>query len=143
MLGLFIMVIALIICIIVVALSIESTSDIGDVTLCVSLTATLLLIFIIITLSVTAVIFNANPEGQLAKMQFTRDILVYQLENNLYISDNNVGLRNLYERIESYNNAVISGRYWQNNIWWGFMTPDIYDQLELIDYTSVRGGEGP
>lgn len=140
MLGLFITVIALIVCIIIVALSAESDSGIGEVTLFASLTATLLLIVTIIALSVTAVIFNANPEGQLAKMQFTRDILVYQLENDMYVSDNNIGLRNLYERIESYNNTVISGRYWQNNIWWGFMTPDIYDRLELIDYTSVRGG---
>lgn len=75
-----------------------------------------------------------SPESPKAELKQQYDILVYQLENNLYDNDNDLGLKDLYDDISAYNSKVAKGKVMQRDFWWGIFYPNIYDDLELIVY---------
>lgn len=61
------------------------------------------------------------------------EFLTYQLENNLYDNDNEVGKKQLYDEIRQWNEDVAYGKKMQDNIWVGVFYPHIYDEFELIE----------
>lgn len=77
---------------------------------------------------------NSATESPKAELKQQYDILVYQLENNLYNNDNDLGLKDLYDDISAYNSKVVTGKVMQRDFWWGIFYPNIYDDLELIVY---------
>lgn len=77
---------------------------------------------------------NSATESTRADLEQRHDILVYQLENNLYDNDNDLGLKDLYNDISAYNSDVAKGKVMQRNFWWGIFYPNSYDDLELIEY---------
>lgn len=77
---------------------------------------------------------NSATESPKAELKQQYDILVYQLENNLYDNDNDLGLKDLYDDISAYNSKVAKGKVMQRDFWWGIFYPNIYDDLELIVY---------
>ena len=90
--------------------------------------------FLILTvLSIISICANVGAEGKLASMQETRAALVYQLENDLYDNDNDLGKKELYNQITGYNAEVAKGKKMSNNVFTYNLYPDIYDDLELIE----------
>ena len=87
--------------------------------------------FILGGISITAKI---GSESYLASMQEKRSALVYQLENNLYDNDNDLGKKELYSEITEYNCDVAEGKIMQDNIWVYNLYSDVYDELELIEF---------
>ena len=77
---------------------------------------------------------HSAMESTRADLEQRHDILVYQLENNLYDNDNDLGLKDLYDDISAYNSEVAKGKVMQRDFWWGIFYPNIYDDLELIEY---------
>ncbi len=75
---------------------------------------------------------RTGEEGILASMQEKRAALVYQLENDIYDNDNDIGKKELYSEIAEYNCEVAEGKIMQDNIWVYNLYPNIYDDLELI-----------
>ena len=61
------------------------------------------------------------------------EFLTYQMENNLYENENEIGKKQLYSEIQSYNEDIASGKRMQNDVWVGVFYPPIYDELELIE----------
>lgn len=90
--------------------------------------------FIAFGMLVGVIITNSATESTRADLEQRHDILVYQLENNLYDNDNDLGLKDLYNDISAYNSEVAKGKVMQRDFWWGIFYPNIYDDLELIEY---------
>ena len=85
-------------------------------------------------LGVIAISASVGSESYLASMQEKRNALVYQLENDLYDNDNDLGKKELYSEIAEYNCDVAKGKIMQNNIWVYNLYSDVYDDLELIEF---------
>ena len=85
-------------------------------------------------LGVIAISASVGSESYLASMQEKRNALVYQLENDLYDNDNDLGKKELYSEIIEYNCDVAKGKIMQDNIWVYNLYPDVYDDLELIEF---------
>ena len=85
-------------------------------------------------LGVIAVSASVGSESYLASMQEKRNALVYQLENDLYDNDNDLGKKELYSEITEYNCDVAKGKIMQDNIWVYNLYTDIYDELEIIKF---------
>ena len=81
-----------------------------------------------------AVSASVGSESYLASMQEKRSALVYQLENDLYDNDNDLGKKELYSEITEYNCDVAEGKIKQDNIWVYNLYSDVYDELELIEF---------
>ena len=85
-------------------------------------------------LGVIAISASVGSESYLASMQEKRNALVYQLENDLYDNDNDLGKKELYSEIAEYNCDVAKGKIMQDNIWVYNLYADVYDDLELIEF---------
>ena len=87
-----------------------------------------------VILGAIAVSASVGSESYLASMQEKRSALVYQLENDLYDNDNDLGKKELYSEITEYNCDVTEGKIMQENIWVYNLYADVYDELELIEF---------
>lgn len=92
------------------------------------------LIIAAIVMGIVILVENSGTDAKLEDLRQRGEILEYQLENNLYDNDNDLGKKELYSEIEDYNSTIIKGKAMQNDFWYGIFYPDIYDRLEPIDY---------
>lgn len=77
---------------------------------------------------------HTNIEAKTAENQQRYNSLVYQLENNLYDNDNDLGKKELYEDIEGWNKNLAYYQKAQDDLWMGIFYPNIYDQFKFIKY---------
>ena len=101
-----------------------------------SISIVLIVLFFAVSavLGVIAISASVGSESYLASMQEKRNALVYQLENDLYDNDNDLGKKELYSEIIEYNCDVAKGKIMQDNIWVYNLYSDVYDDLELIEF---------
>ena len=119
---------------IVSIISFNKFSNFWDVITFISIALSVLFFIISAVLGVIAVSASVGSESRLASMQEKRNALVYQLENDLYNNDNDLGKKELYSEIAEYNCDVAKGKIMQNNIWVYNLYSDVYDDLELIEF---------
>lgn len=75
-----------------------------------------------------------NVDAKIARKEQIYNSLVYQLENDLYDNDNDLGKKELYDQIEDWNKDLAYYQNAQDNLWCGIFYPNIYDQFEFIEY---------
>ena len=81
-----------------------------------------------------AIDVNIRKEAAVAYWQQRYDAIVYQLENNLYDNDNDVGKKELYNQIQAWNEELAANKVMQDNIWVGMFYPDVFDDFDFIQY---------
>lgn len=82
---------------------------------------------------ILAVVANISTDGFVESSKQRYNSLVYQLENNLYDNDNDLGKKELYNQIQDWNEDLAKGKALQNDFWLGAFYPDVYDQFDFID----------
>lgn len=101
---------------------------------------TLLLSGLLSAIMITsALINNAGARGSIGAYKERYESLMYQLENNLYDNDNDLGKKELYNQIQEWNEDLARGKAMQNDFWFGVFYPDIYDCFEFIDIDLDKG----
>ena len=131
---LWISIVITIISVLVLIISLNKFSNFWDVINFISIALSILFFIISAVLGVIAISASIGSESYLASMQEKRNALVYQLENDLYDNDNDLGKKELYSEITEYNCDVAKGKIMQNNIWVYNLYSDVYDDLELIEF---------
>lgn len=92
-----------------------------------------LLIVVDICFIINAVCQNLTAKGFVEACKQRYYSLVYQLENNLYDNDNDLGKKELYNQIQKWNEDLAKGKALQNDFWLGVFYPDVYDQFDFIE----------
>ena len=87
----------------------------------------------IIVMIFVAIINNIGTTGLIALNEQRYESLVYQLENDLYDNDNDLGKKELYNQIQSWNEDLANGKQMQRDIWVGMFYPNIYDDFTYIE----------
>ena len=97
--------------------------------------AVCILVVGIFLLTVSIVIFATNYIGvdaSVAGWNKQYESLTYQLENNLYDNDNDIGKKELMDEIREWNEDLAYHKEIQRNFWIGIYHPNVYDNLEFI-----------
>lgn len=86
-------------------------------------------------LVISTFIFAINytgAEASIAEWKKRYESLTYQLENNLYDNDNDIGKKELMNEIRKWNEDLAYHKEIQRNFWVGIYYPNIYDNFEFI-----------
>lgn len=97
---------------------------------------------LVMTITIICIVFSgliiigsyAGIDAKIAQDKEIYKSLTYQLENDLYDNDNDLGKKELYKEIEEWNKNVVYGQNIQDNFWFGIYWPNVYDQFETIEY---------
>lgn len=94
-----------------------------------------LIVSAIIALIMSIFVIDANVgiDGKIASNEQRYEALVYQVENEIYENDNDVGKYELYNQVREWNEDLAKGKAMQNNFWIGIFYPDIFDKFEFIE----------
>lgn len=90
----------------------------------------------ILALSISAIILAFNYIGvdaSIATWQTQYESLTYQLDNNLYDNDNDIGKKELMNQIQDWNTDLAYRQTIQRNFWVGIYYPNVYDDFEFIN----------
>lgn len=79
-----------------------------------------------------------NVEAKIAMNNKRYESLVYQLENNLYDNDNDLGKKELYNEIREWNEDLAYYQNIQDSFWFGIFYPNVFDQFEFIEYDTQK-----
>ena len=71
-------------------------------------------------------------DAKIAQNNKRYESLTYQLENNLYDNDNDLGKYDLYNQVREWNEELAKGKANQYNFWYGIFYPNIYDNFDYI-----------
>ncbi len=86
-----------------------------------------------IIMSIFIIDANVGIEGKIASNEQRYEALVYQVENEIYENDNDVGKYELYNQVREWNEDLAKGKAMQNDFWFGIFYPDIFDKFEFIE----------
>lgn len=89
-----------------------------------------LMALLISTIGLAATYIGAD--ASVAKWETQYESLTYQLENNLYDNDNDIGKKELMDEIREWNGDLAYCKKIQRNFWVGIYYPNVYDNLEFI-----------
>ena len=123
-----------VICLVIFIISSNKYNGAWDAIGAISLVFAITAFVLSMGLGGVSIVARAGADAYLASMQEKRSALVYQLENDLYDNDNDLGKKELYSEITEYNCDVAEGKIKQDNIWVYNLYCDVYDELELIEF---------
>ena len=123
-----------VICLVIFIISSNKYDGAWDAINAISLVFAITAFVLSIGLGGVSIIARAGADAYLASMQEKRSALVYQLENDIYDNDNDLGKKELYSEITEYNCDVAEGKIKQDNIWVYNLYCNVYDELELIEF---------
>lgn len=81
---------------------------------------------------------HANAIGDQAAMEAKRETLIYQMENETYKNDNNIGTTELFSSIAEYNGKVLTIQAGRKNPWINWLYVPYGEDLELIDLGDYK-----
>lgn len=88
---------------------------------------------IALIMSIFVIEANVGIDGKIASNQQRYEALIYQVENEIYENDNDIGKYELYNQVREWNEDLAKGKAMQNNFWIGIFYPDIFDKFEFIE----------
>lgn len=77
---------------------------------------------------------HGSKDAYIAQYNQKYEALVYQMENDVYDNDNDLGKKELYNEIREWNEDLAYRQNIQDNFWFGIYYPNVYDQFEFIEY---------
>ena len=131
---LWISIFVMVICLVIFIISDNKYDGAWDAINVISLVFTITAFASSMVLGGISIVARAGADAYLASMQEKRSALVYQLENDIYDNDNDLGKKELYSEITEYNCDIAEGKIKQDNILVYNLYPDVYDELELIEF---------
>ena len=99
----------------------------------ISIVVSVICAFAVGIMIIVATVNNIGTAGLIALNEQRYESLVYQLENDLYDNDNDLGKKELYNQIQSWNEDLANGKQMQRDIWVGMFYPNIYADFTYIE----------
>ena len=99
--------------------------------------STVIMVALIVAL-IIILVNSGTVEADTLKLQNRYDTLYYQVSNNMYNNDNEVGKKELIDQIMEWNGDIITRKLYSKSIWLNWFYPIDYDQFELIPLEMIH-----
>ena len=107
--------------------------DIWD-TIDIALIVTTVVLAVIVGIMLIILLVNyGTADGFVVANEQRYESLVYQLENDVYENDNDLGKKELYDSIQEWNEDLAVGKTYERSFWWGIFYPNVYEQFDFIE----------
>lgn len=84
---------------------------------------------------ITLLFYYTGIDATVAEKQAKYEALVYQMENEIYENDNDLGKKELYDEVREWNEDLAYGKAAMDNFWIGiFYANEVYENFEFIEY---------
>ena len=94
---------------------------------------------IIIAISLFVIIGSyATKNAEIASNQQRYDGITYEISSTIYKNDYNISTKNIIDDAKSWNEDLAKNKTLQRDFWVGIYTPNIYDNFQYIDYTTIN-----
>lgn len=87
-----------------------------------------------------SIISHINVEAKVLELEAEKEAIVYQLENETYLNDNNLGTIELFKQASEFNQKVIGGAKKADNLWTNWLYSPAYKEVEPIIFGEVTHG---
>ena len=98
---------------------------------------TILFILMVICVIACLVVIIGNQITGIAtaqELEVQRDSLIYQYNNQLYLSDINYGANELFNQITEFNERVRGKQAMAENLWTNWFVPSCWKNVEVIPF---------
>lgn len=104
----------------------------NDVLLGFSVAGLIISAVTVIIMTICVIDANTAIDAKIATKEQSYEALVYQMENEVYENDNDIGKYELYNQVREWNENLAKGKAKQYNFWYGIFYPNIYDNFDYI-----------
>ena len=109
----------------------EVITDIGIAGIFIGFTTSLIMIIFII-------VNNCKSYSKLIELQEKYNAINTKISTEIYTDKFDIDDKDIVDEIYEYNKDVKYGKHYQKNFWIGIFVPNIYDELETIDYNVIE-----
>ena len=109
----------------------EVITDIGIAGILIGFTASLIMIIFII-------VNNCKSYSKLIELQEKYNAINTKISTEIYTDKFDIDDKDIVDEIYEYNKDVKYGKHYQKNFWIGIFVPNIYDEIETIDYNVIK-----
>lgn len=106
---------------------------------CIGWVIAVLMAFAILASGIAMAVYHIYADALVAENHERYKSLTYQLENDLYDNDNDIGKKALYDEIREWNEDLAYFQAIQDDFWLGIFHPNVFDQFEFIAYEQGDG----
>jgi hypothetical protein len=107
-------------------------NDFADFCLYTSVVTAIISVIVFGIMTIATIDANIAIEAKISSNQQRYEALVYQVENEIYDNDNDLGKYDLYNQVREWNEELAKGKANQYNFWYGIFYPNIYDNFDYI-----------
>ena len=100
----------------------------------VGIIITIIMVMAVFISGIILIVQYSTVDGMVERNKQIYESLTYQLENNLYDNDNDLGKKELYDEIREWNEDLAYFKEIQDNFWLGIFYPNVFDQFDFIEY---------
>ena len=122
----------LVLCIIGVIIGCLGREDWREALVLFSIMGLVISVVAVFIMTVFVIDANAAIDAKIATNEQRYEALVYQVENEIYDNDNDLGKYDLYNQVREWNEDLANGKAKQYNFWYGIFYPNIYDNFDYI-----------
>jgi hypothetical protein len=101
---------------------------------------TLVVIFglVVFVSGIIIAVENITAEANKASFIQQYDAIVYEIESGLYTDEFDIMDRTVLDKASDWNSDLVAYQKLQNDFWVGIYIPDIYADLNTIDYKTIK-----
>lgn len=89
------------------------------------------------TFAILAICTHSNTDAKVLELEAEKEAIVYQLNNQTYLNDNNLGTVELFKQASEFNQKVVGGQKRSNNPWTSWLVSPAFNYVEPITFDNI------
>lgn len=81
---------------------------------------------------------NLGAQGTKLSNQQTYDSLIYKSQTESIRDEFGIVNKEYIDEVQAWNEDIVKYKNWQRDFWVGIFVPNIYDEFETIDLSSIQ-----